>query len=295
MKKILFIFIFAFISNFVMAEDIENEDIKLEDIEDEDVGYKNIGITVGLGYGVIGINSPDGGTPINGMKVSCSYNNSFLNNTISFYTEAEYDVAFIDKTPMGLNYEIKLGYNKWLNSYSGIAFLVSDENYFKLYANEDNVYEVFGCVRPGIMYGIKSKFGVFYGQVDVPINYNNMGYKGYDSLIYLDILLKWVSPFGLGIGVKITNYIHGSDWLEKGYQGITVYLNYGYKLFYIDVETEIPKSLEYGSIVTTPKVGVSIPSVPGLSAYLECKISNIGNSYDNDIIVTPTLGVTYSF
>jgi len=268
MKKFYFLFAFALISSFVMAEDI--------------------GITTGVGFGISGINKPDGKTPVSGLKASCSYGNVFLDNALNFYVETEYDAAFIDSTPMGINLEIKLGYNLWLSADSGIAFLVGDENYLTLFPEANNLW---GCVRPGIMYGIRSKFGIFYGQVDVPVTYSN---DGYDSLVYLDVLFKWISTFGFGVGIKVSNLIYCSDYFEKGYQSINITASYGYKIVYVEAEVEIPKNYGSGTVII-PKVGVSIPSVPGLSAYLECNISRIGNEDKLDVIVSPLLGVTYSF
>jgi hypothetical protein len=67
-------------------------------------------------------------------------------------------------------------------------------------------------------------------------------------------------------------------------------------LVYVDIDVEIPKTMEYSSgIVIIPRAEVSIPPVPGLKAYVEFNISRIGNVDNLDMIVTPSIGVTYSF
>jgi hypothetical protein len=192
---------------------------------------------------------------------------------------------------MGLNIEAKLEYTLMLSGDSGVVFLVQNENYLRFSPTPRNLW---GAVRSGIIYGKKTGLGLFFAQVDVPITYSTV--EGHDSLVYLDVLSKWISTFGLGLSVKVSNYIYGSDWLEKGYQGLTINASYGYKLVSIEAELEIPKNMKYGTgMVFIPKVGVSIPSVPGLRAYIECKISRIGNESNLDIIVSPLMGLTYSF
>lgn len=271
MKKYwLSFFALVLVSSFVMAKD-------------------NIGITTGLGYGISGINKPDGRTPVNGLKASISYGNAFLNKMLNVYAETEYDIAFVDPMPMGLNFEFKLGYSLRLSVNSGLTFIVQDENYLKLSPPQPN--NLWGAVRPGIRYTYRTKIGTFYGQVDIPITYSN---DDYDSMIYLDTFIRWRSTFGLGIDVKVGNYIYGSDWLEKGYQVTNITVSYGYKLVYAQVEVEIPKDLDSG-IIIIPKVEVSIPAVPSLRAYLECNLTRVGNDYNRDMVVSPILGVTYSF
>jgi len=269
MKKFCFVFALVLISPFIMAE--------------------GIGITTGIGFGISGINRPDGRDPVSGLKASVSYGNTFLNNTLRGYVEAEYDIAFIDSKPMGLNIEAKLEYTLMFSGDSGMVFLVQDENYLRLSPAPSNLW---GAVRPGIIYGMRTGWGLFFAEVDVPITYNTV--EGQNSMVYLDVLFKWISTFGLGLSVKVSNYIYGSDWLEKGYQGLTIYASYGYELVSVEAELEVPKNIGTG-MVFIPKVGVSIPPVPGLSAYIECNISRIGNESNLDIIVSPVIGVTYSF
>jgi len=278
----------------------------------------NIGLTTGLEFGIEDANKPNEAEDVYPyLELSVEYENSFLDEALDIYTGLAYDVGFTkepnddgaDVNPNGLSLDIIIGYNLGLSAASTLSFILENENYFEFApATEDRV---FGVIKPGVKFNQNIEDnGDVYVQADVPVAYLYYGAEKDYTFAGLDITLGWASAFGLGL--EAAGHIlfspgddMGDDETLNGFTGMSITASYENGPFYAVIAADIPiKNLDTGAPYSyfdpSAGSGVAITSMFsytfdfGLSAYFSLTFDGIGVK-DNDMGITPAIGVTYSF
>ena len=283
MKKIIILLVaLTMVAGFTFAEDI--------------------GLTAGLEFGLNAVNKPNGTDDMYPYLMPyVYYENSFLDGALDLYTELDYTFGFTkdadDNFPMDLWWDLALGYNLSLGSASNLTFLAENELGIEFVEKMGDT--LWGIFRPGVKFsqGIDN-VGDLYGQIDVPI-----GYGDDDILLGLDITAGWASTFGLGLKAK-AHMLFMPDYLDTGFTGIDIKATYSSGPLYGEVEFRIAKEINSyfpssyfdgsyfkGGFAIIPKFQYTI--IPNLNAYIKCAFGGIGS--DGDIVISPALGVTYSF
>jgi len=288
MRKLFVVFLAVFmITGFAMAQD------------------QGIGITAALEFGVMGVNKPNDADVRPYLMPVLSYGNSF--GAFDLYTEFDYTFELNEvggDHPNDLYWDLALGYNFSLNAASTLSVLLENENdiTFAPLAGASISDLMLGTIRPGLKFDQKvANAGNIYAQIDAPIGYfKGWGY-GNENPVGLDYSLGWGSTFGLGLKAKVHTLLAPSD-AETGYTGFDIKVTYEKGSFFGEVDALIANDKNGDSSLfdgTYKKSGVAIiPKVqytfiPNLSAYVFCAFANL--TADTDMIVTPALGVQYSF
>lgn len=269
MKRLLVLFLaLALIAGFAFAED-----------EDE-----GIGLTVGLEFGVENITDKGSDDRVPYLMPMIIYDNSF--GAFDIYAELDYIFGFTktgDKFPQDLYFDLVLTYNLGLGDASTLSFIVENENdTFQLSPWVDASSNISGIVKPGIKFtqGI-TDFGDLYVQADVPIGYTE------DPLeVGIDAILGWDSTFGLGIKVVEHNTIKP----DADYAGLDVIVSYESGPVYCEVEVDIPKDAGADGVVIIPEFDLSFNA---FTFYVNCSFEGVGSG--GDVIISPALGIKYSF
>ena len=291
MKKFpVFFLVFALTAGFAAAEDI--------------------GLTAGLEFGITDVNKPNEAEKVHPyLEVSVEYENSFLDEALDLYAGLVYDTGFTEANPNGLSFDFRIGYNLGLGAVSTLSFILENENYIEFASGTEN--SVFGVIKPGVKFSQNMEDnGDFYAQVEVPVAYLYYGQEKEHTYAGLDITLGWASAFGLSI--ETAGHILFSPGGEmdggetiNGFTGMSITASYETGPVYAEIAAAIPvKNLSIGSpysyFDTSAGSGVSITPmfsytfVFGLTAYVNCTFDGIGVK-DNDMGITPAIGITCSF
>jgi len=299
MKKFpVFFLVLALVAGFAAADDI--------------------GLTAGVEFGITDINKPNEAEDVYPyLEASVEYENSFLDEALDIYAGLAYDIGFTKEinedleevNPHGLWFDLKVGYNLGLGAASTLSFILENENYFEIApATEDRI---FGVIKPGIKFNQNMEdIGDFYAQADVPLAYLYFGAEKDYTFAGLDITLGWASAFGLGLEAAghilfSPNDDFGDGETLNGFTGLSFTASYETGPVYAEIAATIPvKNLDTGSpynyFDSSQPWGISITPMFsytfgfGLSAYLSVTFDGIGIK-DNDMGITPAIGVTYSF
>ena len=262
---------------------------------------QDLGLTAGLEFGINAVNKPNDASDMYPyIMPNIAYENSF--GGVDLYTEVDYTLGFTkdsdDTYPMDLYWDLALGYDISLASASTLSILAENELGFNFVTDLGDT--LWGTFRPGLKFdqGIDG-VGDLYAQFDLPIGYG----KGWgdDTIICLDGTIGWDSTFGLGLKAK-AHFLFAPDSLDTGFTGIDIKATYSNGPAYGEIEARIAKdsgdissfidgSGYKPSVAIIPKVQYEI--ITGLNAYLKCAFGNIGGT--GDIIISPVIGVTYSF
>jgi len=300
MKKFpVFFLVLALVAGFAAADDI--------------------GLTAGLEFGITDINKPNEVEDMYPyLEASVEYENSFLYEALDIYAGLAYDIGFTkinvddeEKNPHGLWFDLKVGYNLGLGAASTLSFILENENYIEFApAVEDRI---FGVIKPGVKFNQNMANIVdLYAQADVPFAYAYYGLQKDNTFFGLDLTLGLASTFGLGLEASGHVLILPNDEIDgekyNGFTGMGITASYETGPVYAELAATIPfKNLEEGgsynyfdSSELFGGTGISITPMFsytfgfGLSAYLSVTFNGIGIK-DNDMGITPAIGITYSF
>lgn len=279
---------------------------------------EDIGLTAGLEFGITDVNKPNEAEDMYPyLEGSVEYENSFLDETLDIYASLTYDIGFTQEinadgeevNPNGLSLDFKIGYNMGLGAASTLSFMLGNENYIEFAPSTED--RVLGIIKPGVKFNQNMEDnGDFYAQVDVPVVYLYYGQEKEHTFAGLDITLGWTSAFGLGLEAAGHILFSPSDDMGggetlNGFTGISFIASYENGPVYAEIATAIPiKNLDTGSphsyFDTSAGSGVAITPMFsytfdfGLTVYVNCTFDGIGVK-DNDMGITPAIGITYSF
>ena len=280
MRRLLFLAAaLAIFSGFVMAEDL--------------------GISVGLEFGIENVNEANDGNRDPWIDPFASFGGSYLDGTLDFFTKIAYKVNFykgdLEAVPIGLYFDIALTYNFFVSAYSTLSFTAENEMDRLMMTNRPETEDGSGLrslVSPAINFNQATDgAGDFYVNLKFPITYLAY-YKGVDAAVDLKATLGWNSAFGLGFWAREVLCLKVPEGSETGHAEIDLCLSYGNGPFYAEVEADIRKNLSENGLCITPLVQYSF--IPGLKAWLKCGFDAIAIK-DASVEISPALGISYSF
>ena len=277
----------------------------------------DIGLTAGLEFGITDVNKPNDAEDVYPyLEASIEYENSFLDEALDFSVGLAYDIGFTkdvnddgeEVNPNGLSFDLSIGYNLGLGDASTLSFILEDENYIEFAPSTED--RVLGIIKPGIKFNQSiGDTGDLYAQADVPIYYLKNGEEKDYTYAGLDITFGWASAFGLGLEAAGHILFSPSGEVDgetlNGFTGISITASYENGPIYAEIAAAIPvKHLDigfpYSYFDTSAGSGVSITPMFsytfefGLSFYASVTFDGIGVK-DNDMGISPAIGVTFSF
>jgi hypothetical protein len=267
MKKIIVFFLtLTLVCGFVAAQEEEEKE--------------GIGLEAGVefGFGNVADEAVLGVTP------QLIYENSF--DALDVFAELDYSFTFEEEDLVqGLYAEEELGYNLSLGETSTLSFIVNNQNTI-LVAPElpDGFNSVLGVVEPSVKFTQAFDFGDLSAQVGFPIEY--LLEVEDESALSVYLTLAYATDFGLGIELTPITYNIDPDQEVSGY-GLLV--SYEQDLFYGEVEVTTDK--DFKVFVITPTVEVYLND---FTFWVTADFENVGDP-DNDVAITPAIGVKYSF
>jgi len=280
MKKLLFsLLVMALVAGFAAAED------------------EGIGLSVGLELGVENVNEGNDGKKNPYLMPILIYEKSFLDDTLDVYAELDYTFGFTKEpdddgnevNPQSIYNDIIIGYNLSLGDVSTLSFILENEiDKFIIAPRYEDMNAYNGVFTPAVKFNRKFDFGDLFAQIGAPITYAQY-YKDADTAIGLDYTLGWNSTFGLKMEAKICTLLVPDD--AAGYTGFETTVSYETGPVYVEVETIIPKERSEEGITITPEVDFSFGN---FTFYIKSEFTGIGMS-EGDMIISPALGVKYSF
>jgi len=254
------------------------------------------GLTAGLEFGIGNISKANDGDTEPYLMPIVIYEKSFLDGAVDLYAEADYTFGFSkvpnDKgeevNPQSLYLDISVGYNLKLGEESTLSFILENE-FDELiispqYKDGNSLYGIF---TPAVKYNREIAIGDLYAQIGAPITYSQY-YKNAETLIGLDCTLGWKSVFGLGIEAKICSLLSPSEF--SGYTGFEATVSYEKDEIYFEVEAIVPKESDIEGITITPEFDYSFKN---FTFYIKSEFAGIGTK--GDVVISPALGVKYSF
>ena len=292
MKKFLILFAaFLLAAGFVMADDL--------------------GITVGLEFGIYNVNEsnggiretwipgPNGGNRDPWLNPFASFGGNYLDGALGFFTKVAYQTNFykgdLEYIPAGLYFDIALTYNLFLSADSTLSFTVENEMDRLMMTNRPESEDGSGLASifsPAIKFDQAVQgAGDFYIDLKFPITYLAY-YKDVDTAVDFEPTLGWNSSFGLGLWVREVLNLKVPEGAKSGHSEIDVCLSYTKGPFYAEVEADFRKVIYDDGICITPLVQYSF--IPGLKAWLKCEIDAIGAD-SIDAVISPAMGVSFSF
>ena len=281
MRKLLFVFIALF---FVISTAVA-----------EDIGF-----TLGLEVGVANVTTVDDANIEPYLKPSIIFDNSFFDGKLDLYAELAYTVGIYDDNPMYLYAYAEATYNLFFGEklypefedyrYT-LSFILGNEIDSFMISPWDDGPNMFSILKPGIKFTQASclnyqRIGDLYLQVFVPVVYLQHD-KNADTEVFLEATAGWDSRFGLLF--EITPYFSLVPDFE--YVALGLFASYDAGLVYAEVDVTIPNKIDEFGITVTPEVSFNIFN--GFEAYLRCIVAGIGADWD--MVLTPGLGVRYSF
>jgi hypothetical protein len=273
MKKITLLFLVLCVAaGFAAAED------------------EGIGLSAGLEFGVWNVSNANNSDMSLYLMPMLIYENSFLDGALDLYAELDYTFGLTkedDSNPQSLYVDLSAGYNLSIGEKSTLSFILENEFDEIIIAPKiEDGNALNGIFTPAVKFNQSLDIGDLYAQIGAPINYIQY-YKDADMVIGLDFTLGWTSAFGLGIEAKICSLLSPSE--AAGYTGLDLTVSYEAESIYFEVETIIPKETDEG-ITITPEFDYSLKN---LTFYIKSEFAGIGTS--GDVIISPALGVKYSF
>jgi len=272
MKKCIFLFfVLCVAAGFTAADDIVIND-------------KGVCLTIGLEFGSENVYEANDSERTYYLTPMLIYENSFLNNTLDIYAEADYTIGFQipaddEVNSQSIYFDFMLGYNLGLGGASTLSF--SLENEFDELTILPQL-ALTGIFTPAVKYNHTFGFGDLYAQVGAPITY----YDKDAVTTGLDLTLGWDSTFGLGIEAKLCTLLAPEDVI--GFHGIEAIVSFRTGSVYIKVETIIPMAIGAVGATVTPEFNFSIWD---LTLYLKCEFSGIGRG---ETITSPAIGLKFT-
>jgi hypothetical protein len=243
------------------------------------VSAEPVGLTAGLGLGFGNVADE----AVIGITPQIEFENSFGN--LDVYIDAEYTIEFDSDANHALYLEEELGYNLPFSEISKLSFIVNNQNDFHIAPKaEGNIAG--GTVDPAVRYTHTLGFGDLFGQVGLPITYRNQYIPASDDEAGLGVYAKlgWGSTFGLGTELTL-NY---SIKPNAEYAETELLLTYEQETFYAEVDIVAAKAFE--SFTITPEFDYYLGA---FTFWASVEFGNLGD--DEDISITPAIGVKYSF
>jgi len=270
MKKITLLFLVLCVAaGFAAAED------------------EGIGLSAGLEFGAVNASNGNGGDMSLYLMPMLIYENSFLDGALDLYAELDYTFGLTkedDSNPQSLYVDLSVGYNISLGENSTLSIILENEfDPIVIAPKDEDGSSLTGIFTPALKFNQSLDIGDLYAQIGAPITY----IKDIDTVIGLDFTLGWSSSFGLGIEAKICSLLSPSE--AAGYTGLDLTVSYEAESIYFEVETIIPKETDEG-ITITPEFDYSFKN---FTFYIKSEFAGIGTS--GDVIISPALGVKYSF
>jgi hypothetical protein len=237
--------------------------------EEEDGG---IGLTAGLEFGVTGVNVEDGAVPY--LTPGIAYENSFGNFDVA--AEVDYTFNFEDGVPQSLFAEEELGYNLSLGDIHGLNFTLHNENDIVTVSDFGEANGYGSILEPSVTYTLGLSPGDFYVAAGLPLTYlPDFGLGTYATLGF---------GFSFGLGLEATFNFALAE--EAGYDGTDFLVSYDHDLFHAEVELNIDS--EFKTLKLTPEFDYFFKN---FTFYVKAEFDGIGD----ELVITPALGVTYSF
>jgi hypothetical protein len=274
MKKITLLFLVLCVAaNFAAAED------------------EGAGLSAGLEFGVVNASKADDSDISLYLMPMLIYENSFFDGALDLYAELDYTLGLADEddsNPQSLYVDLSVGYNISLGEESTLSFILENEfDEIIISPKIEDGNSLTGIFTPAVKFNQSFSFGDLYAQIGAPVTYIQYD-KDADTAIGLDFTLGWDSGFGLGIKAKICSLLTPSD--AAGYTGLELTVSYEVERVYFEVEALIPNDIDNEGITITPEFDYYLKN---LTFYLKSEFSGIGTS--GDIIISPALGIKYSF
>jgi len=252
---------------------------------------QDIGLTVGLEFGLGNVNKAYDLDMEPYLMPMVIYENAFLDGALDLYAELDYTLGFSkalnedgdEVLPQSLYIDLSAGYNLSLGDASTLSFILENQfDTIEISPSDD----ITGIFTPAIKFNQGFDFGDIYAQVGLPITYFP-SVKDAEALTGLDFTIGWGSTFGLGIEAIFYTHLAPGD---ADYVGFETTISYEADSLYCELNAFFPSDSAEG-LTITPEFDYSFGS---LTAYLFIEFAGIGSD-GGEVIITPALGIKYSF
>jgi hypothetical protein len=218
------------------------------------------------------------------LTPTVEYSNSF--GAIDVYVDLEYPIGFgyaDEKIHQDPYLEEELGYNLFLGSASTLSFILNNNNTLRLSPElPDGFNKIVGTVEPSIKFNQGFNFGDLYAQAGFPIDY--LG-EAEDDDIGIGSYLLLGFGHSSGFGAEVTFNLALSP--ESEYTETGLLLSYERDAIYAEIEVVADK--EFKGFTITPEFDYSFNAFTLWASVEFVKFEDV------DMIISPTVGVKYSF
>jgi len=249
----------------------------------------DIGLTVGLEFGVGNITKADDGDWEPYLMPSIAYDTAFFDGALAFSTGLDYTFDFtpnFKELDQSLGFDISLNYALSLGSASTLSFYLANRTDVQVSPRSDEDNNITGYFTPGIRFGQKTGIGTIYARFRAPIDYLRTD-KNADNRVRLRSRLGWNSNFGLGLWAQVKSTLVPASDL---YQGVDANISYDADAFHFDVTAYLGKELSDG-ISIEPYFEYYFGN---FTFYIDCSFDGIAAN-SGGITISPCIGVTFSF
>jgi hypothetical protein len=219
------------------------------------------------------------------LNPTVEYTNSF--GALDLYIDLEYPIKFgtADEELYQEPYlEEELGYNLSFGAASTLSLILNNQNNFYLSPDAGDTNKIDGLLEPSVKFTQSFNFGDLYAQVGFPIGYVSQ-IKDADITIASKLLLGFGHSSGFGAEITL-NYGLSPD---AEYGETELLLSYERDAIYAEVDVVV-ENKDFDSISITPEFDYSINAIT-----LWASIAFDGIGSDGDVVISPTVGVKYSF
>jgi hypothetical protein len=256
---LLAFFVLAFVCGFAAAE--------------------GIGLEAGAEVGFNGVNAEGSFVSITPYA---AYENSF--GDIDVFAELDYTIALEDEVDQTLYLEEEVGYNLGLSAASTLSFIVNNRNNIFVAPDFGSAVNKFdGFVEPSVKFNQAFDFGDIYAQLGFPIGYISQ-IKDADISVDSYVLLG----FGHGSGFGVELILGYGLSPEAGYGDTELLLFYENDTIYGEVD--IVANSEFNGYTITPEFDYKFNA---FTFWANAEFAGIGS--DTDVVISPAIGVSYSF
>ncbi|MDR1099992.1 MAG: hypothetical protein LBL28_05860 [Treponema sp.] len=246
--------------------------------QEEDEGT---GLSAGLEVGINNATSDDGRSVY--LMPNVVYEKSF--DDLDVFVEGDYTIEFDGEDAAGekatiqtFYLEEELGYNLHFGDASTLTLILNNALTFNLGTNQTVNMAEDGTLDPALKFTQGFDFGDLYGQIGFPIGYPAAGFG-------LEFIVGCAAGFGLGAELTCTYSVEP----EAEYSETSLLLTYENGPIYGEVE--VAANGEFKVWTITPEFDYSIGS---FTLYVGAELGELGNP-DEDFVLSPFLGVSYSF
>jgi hypothetical protein len=212
-----------------------------------------------------------------------AYENSF--GDIDVFAELDYEIDLQDEVGQTLYLEEELGYNLGLGAASTLSFIVNNQNNIFVAPDAGSGFNKFdGVVEPSVKFNQAFGFGDLYAQLGFPIGYIS---QVKDADISVDSYVLLGFGHGSGFGVELTlNYALSP---EGGYGDTELLLFYENDTIYGEVDIVAHEKFD-GGYTITPEFDYKFNA---FTFWVNAEFAGIAS--DTDVVISPAIGVSYSF